>query len=521
MAEQAAMDDQNTVLYDFGDEIFNQISSLLTDIEEILTSLQNKHCKEVEDTLLLKQDNVHQVIYVLQNIANIFEIDSNDSKEIENLLSSLRKIYENINRFYYSCVLLDCTNPTKITVRTFNNLTSGRPKFHIPKETLEELRGIGFTWTQISQMFQVSRWTISRRVQEYNLQNLSNFSEITDTQLDSLINNYISLHGPTTGEPLMSGYLRYKGYRVQRHRVRSSLNRVDPKNTLLRWGALVSRRSYFVPWANSLWHIDGHHSLIRWKFVIHGGIDGKSRKIVFLKCSTNNKAETVLNLFLDVTLNHGYPSRVRGDYGVENALVYTAMTEKRGENRGSFIAGKSTRNQRIERLWRDVFRCVAVFFYYVFYGMEETGLLDIEDALHMFALHHVFHKRINIALKDFQNAYNEHRLSTEKNWTPNQIWFNSMNNISNPISEFTVEEETDHFEGEFYGEDPEAPLPFDEDTNNVTVTPVDIPHGETISESLTNFLANKESVEMGIDVYCQALEYVKERILDFETNDVL
>ena len=39
----------------------------------------------------------------------------------------------------------------------------------------------------------------------------------------------------------------------------------------------------------------------RWGFVIHGGIDGYSRQITFLKCSCNNRAQTVLQLlvFLD------------------------------------------------------------------------------------------------------------------------------------------------------------------------------------------------------------------------------
>ena len=41
-----------------------------------------------------------------------------------------------------------------------------------------------------------------------------------------------------------------------------SINRVDPSKTALRWGALVRRRTYYVPWLNSLWHIDGHHALI-------------------------------------------------------------------------------------------------------------------------------------------------------------------------------------------------------------------------------------------------------------------
>ena len=33
---------------------------------------------------------------------------------------------------------------------------------------------------------------------------------------------------------------------------------------------------------NSLWHIDGYHKLIRWRVIIHGGIDGFSRLPVYL-----------------------------------------------------------------------------------------------------------------------------------------------------------------------------------------------------------------------------------------------
>jgi len=57
--------------------------------------------------------------------------------------------------------------------------------------------------------------------------------------------------------------------------------------------------------------------------VIYGCIDGFSRRIMFLKCSANDKAETVLELFLDAAKRDGelWPSSVRVDDGVENVLV--------------------------------------------------------------------------------------------------------------------------------------------------------------------------------------------------------
>jgi len=91
---------------------------------------------------------------------------------------------------------------------------------------------------------------------------------------------------------------------------------VDPANTALRWGIVVSRRQYSVPWPNSLWHLDGHHSLIRWGLVIHGCIDGFSRWIMFLRCSNNNLSQTVLELFLKPIENDAlWPSCIRETFG--------------------------------------------------------------------------------------------------------------------------------------------------------------------------------------------------------------
>ena len=148
--------------------------------------------------------------------------------------------------------------------------------------------------------------------------------------------------------------------------------------------------------------------------------------MLYLHCATNNYADTVLDLFLGGTTEYGLPSRVPGDHGGENIRVAKLMTQRRGDNRSSFIAGPSTRNQRIERLWREVFRCVSFLFCCVFYSLEDSGYLDINDPVHLFVLHNFFSPRINYALTEFKLASNLRPVRTEHNWTPVRMWTNGM-----------------------------------------------------------------------------------------------
>ncbi|CAC5397210.1 unnamed protein product [Mytilus coruscus] len=329
-------------------------------------------------------------------------------------------------------------------------------------------------------MFLVHRTTLWRRL-KYEEKNLVRHTMINDSELMSVMREIVNSQ-PHTGVSMMIGHLKAKGISVQQSRVRRTLRDIDPGSTLIRWGLTAVRRKYSVAGPNDLWHIDGHHALIRWKLVTHGAVE-----------------------------SYSLPSRVRGDQGSENVLVARYMEERRGSDRGSFIAGKSVHNSRIERLWRDVYYAVIQTFYSLFYYLEGNDLLDVDNQKDLLCLHYVFIPRINEALSQFVVAYNSHGLRTERCWSPQKIWVNSM--IQKNIHSAELNSENILIDGiEQYGIDPQV---NDVQTHGEDIGSLDMLNMQPdhVIVDVDNLLSQVDplipSNEHGVDVYLAAREIVR------------
>ena len=99
------------------------------------------------------------------------------------------------------------------------------------------------------------------------------------------------------------------------------------------------------------------------------------------------------------------------------------MRNIHGNDPSCVITGSSTHNERVERFWKDLYRSVSSAYVSTFIGLESEGVLDALNDIDLFCLHYVFLPRINKSLKEFQEGWNYHRLSSEGNMSPYQLFF--------------------------------------------------------------------------------------------------
>ncbi|KAG9052057.1 hypothetical protein FS842_010572 [Serendipita sp. 407] len=307
----------------------------------------------------------------------------------------------------------------------------GRPRIEFNRDFLRTAYEFGTTARLSRSNIPASERTIRRRLVEYGIrqpglpiaQPIVNElgeqtlvyrgrqprpRELTEEELDRYTDEALTIF-PNLGLSMLWAYIKAQGFSPPRDDVAASFRRVNGPPA--RFGRpAIQRRTYKVPGPNSLWHHDGHHKLIRWKIVTHAFIDGYSRLVVGIHAVNNNRSETVLRLFLAAVEQWGRPSRVRGDYGVENKGVAENQERERGLGRGSYIFGRSVHNIRIERLWVDIMKGYIGKWSDFFRDLEQHHGLDIDNDHHIWLLHYLYLEAINNDAKLWAITWNFHHM---------------------------------------------------------------------------------------------------------------
>uniref|UniRef100_A0A3Q1AXH4 Integrase core domain-containing protein n=1 Tax=Amphiprion ocellaris TaxID=80972 RepID=A0A3Q1AXH4_AMPOC len=314
-------------------------------------------------------------------------------------IGGITEITETLQNLHYlvQCNINDSSMPI-VEHETEVGPGSGHPKIIIQKEHLKNLLDTHLPVACIAKFLGVSRRTVYRRMQEFDLSVRGTYSTMTDQELDIIISS-IQSQMPNAGYRLVQGHLVSMGLRVQWWRMMASMHRV--------YATGIFSRLTEIGCPLSLVHIDTNHKLITDLFIIHVVL----LQVLYLDAATNNRAKTAFSFFIRSAQLHGLPSRVRADQGVENLDIAHFMFATRGTGRSSFISGKSVHNQRVERMWRDVWVAVTSKYHDILHTLKEDGLLDISDATLLFGVHYVFVPRLWADLDTFIEGWNNHSFS--------------------------------------------------------------------------------------------------------------
>ena len=211
--------------------------------------------------------------------------------------------------------------------------------------------------------------------------------------------------------------------RVTQDTVRRILGIIDAEGVRLRGRHRLRRRQYQNKGPNFCVHVDGYDKLKPYGIAIHGAIDGFSRKILWLEaCYSNNDPKIIAGYYLNyVKRIGGVPRLVRADAGTENVLLRDFQTTLRFDDVdpmsgfNSYQTGRSTSNQRIERFWGNLRIGFTVFWRNLFRDMVDSGMLRIDNQVHVEILRFCFMHLIQRDLDSFVELWNLHRIRQQRN----------------------------------------------------------------------------------------------------------
>lgn len=144
----------------------------------------------------------------------------------------------------------DAANTGLVPPTILNNFP-GRPRYSISSEQISHCVSMGMNWKRIASCFGISLRTLYRHRQHLGVQALQ-YTVLTNQELNQIVTDILQLT-PNAGEAYVIGSLRSRGIRIQRWRVRQSLQEVDPIGRSIRRRNAIRRRIYNVQTSNELW----------------------------------------------------------------------------------------------------------------------------------------------------------------------------------------------------------------------------------------------------------------------------
>jgi len=316
---------------------------------------------------------------------------------------------------------------------------AGRPRAEINVAVVTEMRALGFNWVMIAAHIGVHIDTLLkwRSREKFDGGEDDPLEEVTDEELDEIMTAFMDGQ-EQRGERLFRGHLLELGVRCTVERLRASVGRINEPARKARGQRKHKRVDYDVHEPHHLWHHDGWHKLSKLcGIVVHGCVDGATRLAIYARATDNNRADTVLSIFMHATGPSSrvnlLPSRLRGDRGGENRRVAEYMFDKRGLGRGSYLTGASWQNQRIESYWRFLNSQCLGYYRELIKDMVKARQFSSADEGDRWVFQYLFLPLINHDLDVYIKAWDHHPIRTERSLSPRRLEYLLKKDFPPPV----------------------------------------------------------------------------------------
>ncbi|KAJ3557641.1 hypothetical protein NP233_g11690 [Leucocoprinus birnbaumii] len=284
---------------------FDRLHDIYARATRIASEATVNHPRVLHHQRLIRNDAV-------ELLQALFECDERDDA-LQTWIDVVAEVLDDIKCLLEQISFM-ATEDSSIPIHMPNPFTTvhtgrrGHPRVVVNPALLRRALTTRIPITELAEAFRVSRSTLIRQMKFYDIHRRR--SRISNAHLDEIVRLFYRVF-PDSGQRYAFGHLRKLGLNLSRMQMLQSIKRVNRVGAILRKQRQqkIERQKYEVSRPNALWHLDGHHKLINWGFVIHGVTDGYSRVITGMKAAVDNTPTTVLRMFLKATANYGTPSR--------------------------------------------------------------------------------------------------------------------------------------------------------------------------------------------------------------------